>query len=176
MRTAQTPGSVSWIGWSANLRATARISSWETVALGGVGALQEASSLAADLGVTTTSPAGSGAIARARRIPPPEPRAVAGAREGSPRVAGRNGRARAVGGEGNWRVGDRNPGRVGERRQGDGLWRESGGPADFARGPGYKSWGFARVMAGSAGPLDGDRAGCRVRNRTGCGVSRKEPR
>jgi hypothetical protein len=84
-------------------------------------------------------------------------------REAAPRVAGRNGRA--VGGDWNWRVGDRNPGRVGvgERRQGGRAVEGVGGPAEFARGPGYKSWGFARVMVGSAGPLDGDRAGCRVR-------------
>jgi hypothetical protein len=71
VRTAQTSGSVSWIGWSANLRATARTSSGVT--LGGVGGAteQDASSLADVLGVTARSAHGSGAIARARRAPPP---------------------------------------------------------------------------------------------------------
>jgi hypothetical protein len=59
----------SWIGWSANLRATARTSLGVT--LGGVGTEQNASSLAAVFGVTTRSPHGSGTIARARMASPP---------------------------------------------------------------------------------------------------------
>ena len=49
VRTAQTPGSGFWTGWSANLRATARISSADTgvgvggVGLGGDGPVQETS-------------------------------------------------------------------------------------------------------------------------------------
>lgn len=62
VRTAHTPGSVSWIGWSANLRATARISSGET--LGGVRTEQEASPLVAVFGVTSRLLDGAGAIAR----------------------------------------------------------------------------------------------------------------
>lgn len=82
--TAQTPGSVSWIGWSANFCATARTSSGVTLGGVGVATEQDASSLAAVLGVTTRSAHGSGAIARARRAPPPAAgaRAVAGRRNG----------------------------------------------------------------------------------------------
>ena len=94
VRTAQTPGSVYWIGWFANFCATARTSSGVT--LGGVAMEQDASSLAAVLGVTARSAHGSGAIARAQSAPPP----AAGARA----VAGRrNGRA-GSGRKGNWRV------------------------------------------------------------------------
>ena len=65
VRTAQTPGSGFWTGWSANLRATARISSADTgvggVGLGGDGPVQETSDwpLDAIFGVTN--------IGRARR-------------------------------------------------------------------------------------------------------------
>ena len=74
VRTAQTPGSVSWIGWSANFCATARTSSGVTLGGVGVATEQDASSLAAVLGVTTRSAHGSGAISRARggaRLPLP---------------------------------------------------------------------------------------------------------
>jgi hypothetical protein len=68
VRTAHTPGPVSWTGWSANLRATARISSGET--LGGARAEQEDWSLGAVFGVTAWSVDGSGAIAGPRRRVP----------------------------------------------------------------------------------------------------------
>jgi hypothetical protein len=64
VRMAQTSGSVSWIGWSVNLRAIARTSSGVT--LGGVGTEQDTSSLAAVFGVTMRSPHGSDTIAQGR--------------------------------------------------------------------------------------------------------------
>ena len=91
VRTAQTPGSVSWIGWSANFCATARTSSGVTLGGVGVATEQDASSLAAVLGVTTRSAHGSGAIARARRAPPP--------------AAGEEERPSGKRTGGNWRVG-----------------------------------------------------------------------
>lgn len=54
---------------------------------------------------------------------------------------------------------------------------ESGGLGCPVRGGGgYKSWGFARVIDGSAGTLDGDRVDWDSGKRTRCSVSRKEPR
>lgn len=174
VRTAQTPGSVSCIGWSANLRATARISSVETEgALGGEVTQQEAASLAAAaaaaLGVTISSPTGSGAIARARarRIPAPEPRAVAG----EPTAERSEGS-----GTGGWGT-DCKPGELvdGRRHGGSEESRGEGVPAFRV----YIWWGFARVMFGSAGPLDEDQVvptpGRGPADRA-WSVSRKEPR
>ena len=70
VRTAQTPSSGFCTGCSANLRATARISSGDTgEGLGGVAALQEAaSSFLAVFGVTNSSLGGSSAAIARRRL------------------------------------------------------------------------------------------------------------